>query len=309
MTNNKKPNFLLVGAQKAGSTSLYNYMKEHPQIFMSAQKEPLYFISDVVKQQISNNKRQNPGKKEAFITDNYNDYLKLFEDATNEIAIGEASAGYLYYHNVSIPRIKSQLGNIKILIILRNPLEKVYSQYKRLKKIGEERYGIIKAISKEPERKKKNYRAMFHYISQSLYYEQVKAFYDNFSNVKVILLDDLKNNPNEVMKSVFSFLSVDTNYTLQNHNIHFKTGYIPSSRKIDQFVTKNKRMNQIKSQLKRTIPGMYKKVGAIYTAINSSNQKLTNKAKQVIYDYVYNDIIKLEELIEVDLTSWKESFK
>jgi len=307
----KKPNFLLVGAQKAGTTSLYNYLNKHPQIFMSPIKEPLYFTSEIVKTK-KNDKRmkriiRRNGDK--FFIDNYNDYLNLFKDVTNEIAIGEASASYLYYYRTSIPKIKEKLGNVKILIILRNPLEKAFSQYEMQKKGSVEPYTFLKAIQKEPERINKNYSNLYHYVAQGLYYEQVKAFFDNFSHVKVLLLDDLKKDPGETMKSIFEFLSVNTSYIMKNYSIYFKTDYIPKSKKLHDFIVRNTLISKCRYMIKKQLPAFYRNSGTIYKILNSFQPILTLKAKNVLYDKFYDDIVKLEDFLGIDLNSWKDSFK
>jgi hypothetical protein len=306
-----KPNFLLVGAQKAGSTSLYNYLKEHPQVFMPPRKEPLYFTSEIAKVKQEDKWMQEAIKKANGKTyiDNYSEYLELFKDVKNEIAIGEASANYLYYHQTSIPKIKEKLGNIKILIILRSPVDKIFSQYKFLRKGGAEPYSFIKALEKEPERIKQNYNALYHYISQGLYFKQIKAFFDNFSDVKVVLLEDLKKEPAKCMRSVFEFLSVDSYYTISDYKVHFKTSHIPKSKQLQDILNKDKYIVSFRQFIKRSFPGIYKKSGKVYKSINSSNPILSDEAKEILYDRLYDDILKLELFLEVDLKTWKESFK
>src|SRR5215831_9169458 len=104
-----KPNFLIAGASKAGTTSLHDYLSQHPNIFMSSFKEPNYFVPNYA----------------------YNDwerYLSLFRGARDEKAVGESSTGYLFCEE-SPAWIKSVLGNVRIIVVLRNPARRAQSLY------------------------------------------------------------------------------------------------------------------------------------------------------------------------------------
>ena len=114
------PNFLIVGAAKSGTTSLYRYLQQHPDIFMSQKKEPKFFSSQFLKFPFVGPGDQN---MELSICKTFDKYESLFKYADNIKAVGEASADNLYYYTHAIPLIKKYLGNVKILIILRNPID------------------------------------------------------------------------------------------------------------------------------------------------------------------------------------------
>jgi len=304
----KQPNFLLVGAAKSGTTTLYNYLKAHPQIYMPTRKEPLYFISEVIqyhktdkwmRKAIKNNK----GRK--VYIDNIDDYLKLFECASNEIAIGEATATYLYYHNHSIPKIKKELGDVKILIILRNPIHKVFSQYKYLKRGGAEPLSLLKAIQEEDRRIAKNYNSLYHYISQGLYFRQVKDFVDNFSSVKIVLLEDLNKDLNYTMDSIFKFLSVDENAYIPSGEIFNKTGYVPKRKVLNKLILQFFFPKELRYIAKKYVPGLYHQMKNKYFNFNSFHAELSTGEIKVLYKYFYEDILRLEAFLGRDLTDWK----
>jgi len=137
----KLPNFFIVGAAKAGTTSLYNYLKQHPDIYMSPIKEPNYFAKDIdinlfrkdykKTALIDTQKYFSKPKLEelhlAFITE-LEDYIKLFQKVSNEKVIGETSVSYLY-SKVAAKEIKKLVPDAKIVIILRDPIERAYSHY------------------------------------------------------------------------------------------------------------------------------------------------------------------------------------
>ncbi len=138
------PTFFLVGAPKAGTTSLYHYLDQHPQVYMSAIKEPHVFAAEVreenfdpelrrgiardtrgVREFLSGSMRR---KRFSGIVADWEGYLRLFADAGAELALGEASACYLWSPTAA-ERIAGRIPDAKILVMLRNPAERAFSQY------------------------------------------------------------------------------------------------------------------------------------------------------------------------------------
>ena len=118
------PNFLVVGAGKSGTTSLYHYLKAHPDVFMSRIKEPGFIVAQFIKMPQSG-----VGDERQSTVGNFSDYCRLFEDAEGKKAVGEASNDNLYHYERAIPYIKRFFGDIKIIIILRNPVDRAFSAY------------------------------------------------------------------------------------------------------------------------------------------------------------------------------------
>ena len=111
---------------RCGTTSLFHYLNQHPEIGMSKVKEPKYFSSlDLILPQ------KGVGDETVFskVIANEMDYNKLFEGLENLKAIGEGSSDYFYYHKTVIPRIKEKLGDVQIIVCLRNPVERAFSAY------------------------------------------------------------------------------------------------------------------------------------------------------------------------------------
>jgi len=211
MSKNSLPNFILVGAIKSGTTSLYHYLNEHPQIYMPRIKEPRFFTSSaLLKKEKFNNKflkRFAPAP-----INNLDDYKSLYSNVKNEIAVGEASPQYLFTYETTIPLIKKYLGDIKIILILRNPVDRAYSAYKHTRRNDpnapylHEKLSFIDALKDEHTRfKKGNYPMIFYYKSMSMYYNQVKSYKDNFSQVLVCKYDELESDPLLLMKKIYTF--------------------------------------------------------------------------------------------------------
>ena len=115
------PNFLIVGVQKAGTTSIYNYLQEHPQVYMSLVKETNFLEKDW------ENMPPEQQNKNGIVT--LEKYSELFADVKDEIAIGEASPNYLFHYESSAARIKKYVPDAKLIVVLRNPVERAYSDY------------------------------------------------------------------------------------------------------------------------------------------------------------------------------------
>ena len=188
---NKLPNFLIVGAQKSGTTSLHIYLKEHPEVFMPEKlKEPKFFVSPIFKKITSNQPLYTKVMNHSIFK--WKDYLKLFEKIQKEKAIGESTTAYLYYYKVAIELIKEYLGDIKIIISLRNPIDRAFSAYLHLRRENFENISFEEALKKENTRKGLNWIPLYYFTSIGFYYHQVKAYLDNFDRVKIVLFDDLK---------------------------------------------------------------------------------------------------------------------
>ena len=128
------PNFFIVGVAKAGTTSLSEWLKQHPQIYIPALKEPRYFASDLVDPIVRN------------VVRTKEDYLALFVKARNHKARGEASTSYFTHWQQVPERIKRTIPDARIIILLRDPVERAYSSYLMLVRQGYETLPFSEAV-------------------------------------------------------------------------------------------------------------------------------------------------------------------
>lgn len=201
------PNLFVVGAAKAGTTSLWRYLGQHPEIFMSRLKEPHFFsgyrppIYPVVHDEAA--------------------YLRLFAAAATRLR-GEASPSYLW-SEAAATRIKRVSPDAKILIALRDPVERAHSLHAHVRRIGLERAGFAAAVAAElrsgspPEGSE--------YVARSRYAADVARYRDLFGeNVRVILFEELVADVGRELAGVFAFLGVDpgvaTRIEPEAHNAH-----------------------------------------------------------------------------------------
>ncbi len=195
------PNLFIVGAAKAGTTSLYEYLVQHPDIYMSPVKEPHYF-SDVYRQ---NNKRLSRKP----ISDEKT-YLSLFEAVTNERVIGEASTSY--FGNENAPsRIYAFNPKAKIIVMLRDPVERAYSYYLQRVREGGETGGFYEAVREQADRQSKEWRP---YLDAGFYSKKIEKYKNLFGDqIQLLIFEEFIREPIDSMARVFDFLEVDTSIT------------------------------------------------------------------------------------------------
>lgn len=298
MKNRQLPSFLIVGAAKCGTTSLHYYLKDHPNIFLPELKEPKFITSQFMKFPFCG-----PGdyEVERGLIKQYEGYIQIFSDAPANATVGEASADTLFFYENSIPIIKKFLGETKIVILLRNPIERAYSAYMHMIRDNRETLSFREALDSEEERMKQNWEFIWLYKQVGLYSEQVKAYLDNFEHVKIYLFEDLKDDPQALLKDLFLFLNVDTTFVPKNLQERYNVSGIPKNKFMHWFLH-NK---SIRSLFKPFIPEAKRR--EIMKKLKSNNLKkvsMFDEDRNYLKEYYQKDIKKLETLIDRDLSHW-----
>ncbi len=292
----RMPNFLIVGAAKSGTTSLYRYLRQHPDIFMPEWKELSLFIGDFFGP-------LHRAKKPYF-------YQKAFSKVQNQAAVGEASTAYLF--DEAAPKIiKEQLGTIRIIIILRDPVTMSYSLYNhQLRKEGETIESFEEALAKEedrrtdPEFKKKCYgwHANYYYYQRASYYHQVKRYMDTFGkeNLLVLLFEELAGETLSVVKKTFQCLGVDEAFVpdIKVHNPAGSILNIPMFWKDTGLFLKTFQFVFSRNLIKK-VPHLLRNIG------RKPPQPINEAAAKILRKRFYEDICRLEKLIGKDLSAWK----
>lgn len=298
----KLPNFLIVGMAKCGTSSLSKYLQQHPDIFISTPKEPRFITSQFSPFPLNGPKDD---KVEAWYVKDLDSYKNLFESA-NTKAIGEASADTLFFHQGSIPTIKKYFGNPKIIIILRNPVKRAFSAYQHLVRDERESLSFEEALNLEPDRIKKNFELIYFYKAASLYYTAVKAFMEAFPEVKVVLSNDLSENPQQVLSEVFSFLEVDDDFTVDTSLKHNISG-LPKSRILHNILHEENFIRKLIRPLARTfLPTQQAREQMVNNlkAKNFNRLKIDPQTKKDLTEFFTDDVQKTQELIGRDLSKW-----
>ena len=294
----KKPNFIIIGAMKSATTSLYTYIKQHPDIFMTKVKEPMFFNN--FQQENNYNILGSKSKKSTTLEE----YLAMFKDAKNEKAIGEASPAYIYNENAPY-LIKEHLPDVKIMAILRQPIDRAYSNFLHTKRADRENVNSFEqAIKIEKERISDNWSPLYHYIQKGFYSVQLKRYYNLFrkENIKVYLFEDVVKNPKETLKDIFKFLNVDENIEI---DVSKKSNVSGTPKGILGFILKKMRYYNLmpKFAISDYLPTFI--INLLFKSVYKDTEKLDSVLRKELTDkYFREEILKLEKLIDRDLSNW-----
>lgn len=293
----KKPNFFIIGGPKCGTTSMAVWLSQHPEIYFSKQKETRYFSRDL---------------KAPMRTKNYEEQ---FSGATNEnIAIGEGSTDYIY-SDVAIDEIMKYQPKAKIILMLRNPTDLVLSWHKQLLKHGwqtiesfEEAWKIGFDLEALQQKSRRNFEPKF------LQYQFVGSIGTRLSRLiesidrerlHVIVLDDLRINPNEEFEKVLSFLGVNTNHSIDlspvNVGVERRSAFLSG-------VVRN--CSLLKHHIGfRGGTGVLSVLEALNKTNRSSRRKdsVNDQTRKYLTEYFQEEVKLLEKILERDLSDWRIS--
>lgn len=295
---NVLPNFLILGAAKAGTTSLHHYLGQHPDVFVSAMKEPKYFA---LKDEPLNFQGPSQFINQSSVT-TFDAYCDLFRGVTHEVAIGEASPLYLYSEKAP-GRIKETLPQAKLIVILRNPVDRAFSSYAHLLREGFETLAFEQSLLEESERIRDRWAPLWYFKSKGFYGEQIKRYTDLFpkEQLKIYLFEDLCENPMGVVQDIFSYIGVDPSFepdlTMKN------VSGIPKNVALQRLLT---RENPLKTIGKNLLPKQFrKKLSAQVQRSNlAAKPKLKPETRAELLDLYREDIQRLQDLIDRDLSAW-----
>ena len=299
----KLPNFLIVGMAKCGTSSLASYLQQHPDVFISSRKEPRFFTSQSTEIYPLNGPKDQ-AVMHWYVPD-YENYCKLFEGA-DESMIGEASADTLYFYKYTIPLIKKYLDNPKIILIIRNPVKRAFSAFQYLTMAEREEVSFEEGLELEGERIKSNWELIYHYRSVGNYYEPIKAFMENFSNVKVIISDELLSKPREVLTECFNFLGVSGDFEV-NTSMKLNPSGIPKSRLLYNMIRKESVIKKGFRLIIRLFFPEKKSRVRLSNKLFASNLKKISFSKNTEFElkeYYKEEILKVSKLIGKDLSGW-----
>ena len=298
------PNFIVVGAAKAGTTSVYHYLKAHPQVFMCPMKETNFFQNELP--DFSHIPRAEQKKKAHFRIQTIEEYEKLFEGVRDEIAIGENSPIYLRSEAVA-ENIKRHVPQAKIVILLRNPIQRAYSNYTHQVKTGGETRSFMEVIEDDLKKLEKfGVRKAGGYALQRGFYSwQVAMYFELFGReqVKTLLFDDLQRDANGFMKELYAFLGVSTAFDAVTSIQHNVSG-TPKNKALDALLAGN----AITKGIKKTLPKI-ETSKAYVKAMGVKNRNLekagmSQEERKLLRELYAEDMTKLAEMIDQDVSGW-----
>lgn len=284
-TKRNRPNLFLVGAMKSGSTTLHDYLSEHPDIYMSPEKEPGFFVPEIWR-----NKSEEK-------------YNQLFNEAESEIYLGESSTHYTKlptYLGVA-EKIYQYNSNAKIIYIVRHPIKRTISHYLHNRRdlyLHAENRDILKAIEQDEI-----------YTAYSNYAMQVRPYYDFFgkANVCIVLFEEMIAAPEKVLKEIFQWLDVDPNFQITNSKKSNAAPVVASTIRGGGLLNKL-RYSSLWSWLSPLFPQQLKTLGNLMaekkenvTISAAEDEELKRELRSVYQAYIRD----FEELTERSFTLWK----
>jgi hypothetical protein len=294
----RKPDSFIVGAAKCGTTALYEYLNQHPDIFMSPEKEPAYFCPDLFPLRRSEE-----------------EYLQLFLEATTQKRIGEASSSYLYSKQAAA-EIKNFCPAARIIIMLRNPVDMLHSRHAQLYyHCVEDIEDFGQALAAEQDRKEGRRPARPEHSIQHLFYretakytEQINRYLDLFpaDRIKVIIFDDFKSETARVYRDVCLFLDVDPTFQptfrVVNENRKIRSRFLqellevpgPTLRKIGRPLTPRSLRHKIMKDLRQL------------NSTPAPRKPLDSDFRRALQAEFRPEVMRLSQLLNRDLSHWCE---
>ena len=204
-----RPNFLVAGAARSGTTALVEGLRHHPRVFVTLPKEPHYFA---LHGQVPN--FQGPGDAATInrvaVTD-HDDYLRLYPSEHEYLALGDGSVSTLYYAENAVPEILRVNPDMRLAVILRDPVDRAFSSFQYLRARGFEPHeDFMRALDDEPDRIRDNWHHLWHYTAMSHYADGLETLRKGLGaeRVKVWFHDDLARDAARTISSVLRFLEV-----------------------------------------------------------------------------------------------------
>jgi Sulfotransferase family len=311
----KLPNFIIAGAPKSGTTSLYHYLRQHPQVYLSPIKEPTFFAAaDILSQPdlLPIIERQRAALRDYlagsqrrpthFLVTEWDDYVQLFRNACDQIAIGEASVSYLWLPSAATA-IRSKLPEVRLIFVLRDPTERLFSLF--LLNLRRDphitfRDWVLKAMHLHGDRRNGAHRYPIP-LDGGLYATQLGRFLDIFprNQVRIYLYESYRSDAQAVLRDILAFLGVDSNHPIDMSHRHNET-LVPRFPAL--------------ARLRQRILGNLPLIAWLPAPVGDALRNLGNRQKSsfvidpddrlMVIDYYRDEILRTEDLIGADLSAW-----
>jgi len=296
------PDFLVIGAARSGTTALYNYLKQHPDVFMPTRiKEPNFFCYEGLDLDV-----KGPGAD--FINNSVTDplaYEALFELADAGQVTGEASPLYLYEPRAP-ERIAHHAPDVKMIAILRNPIEQAYSHFMYATRLlVEDEPDFETVLGLEEERLAKGWQPLFGYSSFPKYGAQFARYFKHFDRSQFLIetYDDFDRDPMVVLGRIYDFIGVDGDFT-PDVSYRPNAGGVPKSQAFQDFLIKP---NPVTGLISKIMPlEMRSKIRDRLVARNlkAKDDGMPAGARAILKDRLRGDIEQLSDLLDRDFSHW-----
>lgn len=296
-----RPTFLVLGVPKAGTTSLHYYLQQHPEIFMCHSKEPHFFAYGEAPLPIF----KGPGahRLKDRVTGTWDAYQALFAGVTKEVACGEVSTTNIMPR--ACERIRRYLPDARLVVILRQPAERAYSQYMHIRRLGWEPHtDFADALAAEEQRRQENWQPVFLYTEPGYYFADLQRYFNTFhaEQIRVYLYEEWKEEPVKLLQDLFHFIGVDEDF-VPDMRIQHNVGGLPRSQWLNHWLRNPTRSKEF---LKHLMPRTLQR-SLVQTLLrrNLEHPPAFDPALRAELTERYrDDILQVQKLLQRDLSHW-----
>lgn len=291
------PDFVIIGAARCGTTSLHAYLRAHPEVFMSPEKETDYFsLGDLPPEDVPVNAAAWRAKTRA-------EYERFFRDAGSARAVGEASPTYLFYPR-SAERMRQAIPDAKVICVLRDPVERAYSHFALARKMGFETVlDFEAAVALEDERWAHDRSMRFTYTRASLYHDGLLEFVRRYPRERILVLrfEELASDAAAAMRRIHAFIGVAPEF-VADVAIRHNRSMLPKSALVREAFGRPFRLRRF---LQRNLPPRL--VTHLGNLIMRPPPGIATAVRERLLPRFVDDVRRLESLLDRDLSAWRSS--
>ena len=292
------PSFLVVGAAKAGTTAIYQYLRQHPQIYLTPLKETNFFALDGTPPRFAGPRADILNRDAIWRIE---DYRRQFDGVTTETAIGEVCPRYLFTPGTAA-RIARRVPEVRVIALLRNPAERAFSGYSMYRRDGlEPATTFAAALSDEPRRIRENWAYAIH-RRYGFYGAQLAEYYDCFprENIRCYLYEDFSAEPMALLADLFRFIGVDSDFAPDMTRRPNRSGMIRNP--LLRFLWT--RTHHVRGALPLLPKSVRQRAAAFFTNRPMDPLPFPEEVRRDLLASYRDDIRRLERLIGRDLGYW-----
>jgi hypothetical protein len=298
-----RPNFIIIGAGRAGTTSLHHYLRQIPQIFMSPVKETNFFAFEEGVSDVEAEIRPIAGN--LFPIRRMEDYLALFAEAGDAVAVGEASPLYMFSPGAA-KRMKDALPEVRIIAVLRNPVDRAHSSHLKYVRDGVEPRTLSEAIREE--RSSVGPRSLFgpyNYLRAGYHARNLVPYLESFprDRIALFLFEDFARDTEATLRQILDFLDVGTAFVPDCSVRHNASG-IPRSRTLHRLLDRSRPAKWAKDRFAKSGTSPLTSLAVKLRNTNLKRPPLSPSLRGELADLYREDVTALQSIVGRDLTHW-----